>query len=72
MNVVKTENGKRLFSVDKVHKCSISSLEWVKMGKGIGLNIESLNLLIKNTMLDSFILPVIPHETSDKKNVMKL
>lgn len=23
-------------------------------------------------MLDNFILPLIPHETSDKKNVMKL
>ena len=45
MNVVRTENGKRLFSVDKVHKCSISSLEWVKMGEGVGKNIRALNLL---------------------------
>lgn len=72
MNVVRTENGKRLFSVDKVHKCSISSLDWVEMATGMLGNIGALNLLLKNSMLDNFILPMIPHETSDKKNVMKL
>lgn len=35
-------------------------------------NVDSLDLLKKGTLLDAFIIPMIPHEASDKKNVMKL
>lgn len=70
MNIVKTENGKRLFSVDKMHKCEISTLDWVDMKTPC--KMDSLNLLSRGTLLDSLIIPIIPHESSDKKNVMKL
>lgn len=70
MNIVKTENGKRLFSVDKMHKCEISTLDWVDIQ--VQCKIEYLNLFSKGSLIDSFIIPIIPHETSDKKNVMKL
>ncbi|KAL4460943.1 hypothetical protein ABPG74_016415 [Tetrahymena malaccensis] len=70
MNIVKTENGKRLFSIDKMHKCQISTLDWVDLQ--VQCKIENLNMFSKGSQIDSFIIPIIPHEASEKKNVMKL
>ena len=70
MNIVKTENGKRLFTIDKLHKCQISSLDWIDLQ--IKSQISKLNPFQTGSIINNFIIPIIPHEFSDKKNVMKL
>jgi len=70
MNVVRSENGKRVLSVEKWHKCSLTSLDWVDIA--VSTNYQTLNLLAKGQLLDSLILPMIPHEHTDKKTIMKV